>query len=277
MYSIRVDYFLTGSVETVFSVRKIILQIYMIYGTILVYCIALIEVLQYRIGEPFRGTCISSPITSPKESQQHSDRIIKEQPPDLFSHSNSTIMQRDHQQNNKNTDASAGTDQEQHQHRYQQHHLDASVLTEQQRRQSMLASSLPSWLAHSRGAGGGGGGHRRRNTSSRSATTPSQHHHHVVVTWKPEHFPFKMYDLLEEVTRQGLESIIAWSTGGTTFTIHNQSAFEQWIMPLYFSGMSSYKSFRRQLNLYGIYQHRHRPTQDANGTEFSLCVCCLLI
>merc|ERR1711865_1224375 len=78
---------------------------------------------------------------------------------------------------------------------------------------------------------------------------------------------------LEEVTRQGLESIIAWSTGGTTFTIHNQSAFEQWIMPLYFSGMSSYKSFRRQLNLYGIYQHRHRPTQDANGTGFSLCVC----
>merc|ERR1711865_115695 len=73
------------------------------------------------------------------------------------------------------------------------------------------------------------------------------------------------YDLLEEVTRQGLESIIAWSTGGTTFTIHNQSAFEQWIMPLYFSGMSSYKSFRRQLNLYGIYQHRHRPTQDANA------------
>ena len=185
-------------------------------------------------------------------------------------------MQRDQQQNNKNTDASAGTDQEQHQHRYQQHHLDASVLTEQQRRQSMLASSLPSWLVHSRGAGGGGG-HRRRKTSSRSATTPSQHHHHVVVTWKPEHFPFKMYDLLEEVTRQGLESIIAWSTGGTTFTIHNQAAFEQWIMPLYFSGMSSYKSFRRQLNLYGIYQHRHRPTQDANGTEFSLCVCCLLI
>lgn len=87
----------------------------------------------------------------------------------------------------------------------------------------------------------------------------------AAMEWKPEHFPHKMYDLLEDVERKGLEDIVSWLPDGKSFKIHSQIGFEQSIMPLYFSGMSSYKSFRRQLNLYGIYQHRHRPNQDANG------------
>jgi len=87
--------------------------------------------------------------------------------------------------------------------------------------------------------------------------------------WKPEHFPHKMYDLLEDVERKGLSDIVSWLPDGKSFKIHSQSAFEETIMPRYFSGMSSYKSFRRQLNLYGIYQHRHRPNQDANGKVIS--------
>jgi hypothetical protein len=83
--------------------------------------------------------------------------------------------------------------------------------------------------------------------------------------WKPEHFPHKMYDLLEGVERKGYTDIVSWLGDGKSFKIYNQTAFEETVMPLYFSGMSSYKSFRRQLNLYGIYQHRHRPSQDANA------------
>jgi hypothetical protein len=83
--------------------------------------------------------------------------------------------------------------------------------------------------------------------------------------WKPEHFPHKMYDLLEGVERKGYTDIVSWLGDGKSFKIYNQTAFEESVMPLYFSGMSSYKSFRRQLNLYGIYQHRHRPSQDANA------------
>ena len=96
------------------------------------------------------------------------------------------------------------------------------------------------------------------------------------IEWKPEHFPHKMYDLLEDVERKGLDDIVSWLPDGKSFKIHSQIGFEQSIMPLYFSGMSSYKSFRRQLNLYGIYQHRHRPNQDANGkfTEVSGGYCC---
>mmetsp|Transcript_10286 Transcript_10286/g.11816 ORF Transcript_10286/g.11816 Transcript_10286/m.11816 type:complete len:384 (+) Transcript_10286:160-1311(+) len=80
--------------------------------------------------------------------------------------------------------------------------------------------------------------------------------------WKPEHFPHKMYDLLEDVEHKGFDNIVSWCSDGKSFKIHNQIAFEQRIMPLYFSGMSSYKSFRRQLNLYGIYKHRHAYSRE---------------
>jgi len=92
------------------------------------------------------------------------------------------------------------------------------------------------------------------------------------IEWKPEHFPHKMYDLLEDVERKGLDDIVSWLPDGKSFKIHSQIGFEQSIMPLYFSGMSSYKSFRRQLNLYGIYQHRHRPNQDANAYSHELLI-----
>lgn len=81
-----------------------------------------------------------------------------------------------------------------------------------------------------------------------------------------------MYDLLEDVERKGLDDIVSWLPDGKSFKIHSQIGFEQSIMPLYFSGMSSYKSFRRQLNLYGIYQHRHRPNQDANAYSHELLI-----
>jgi len=108
---------------------------------------------------------------------------------------------------------------------------------------------------------------------------PKQH----LSEWKPEHFPHKMYDLLEEVEERGLDDIVSWCDDGRSFRIYSHLAFEKSIMPLYFSGMSSYKSFRRQLNLYGIYQHRHRPTQDANGTYFihthmrTTCLLCFVL
>jgi len=104
------------------------------------------------------------------------------------------------------------------------------------------------------------------------AVTSNNHSVGAHIEWKPEHFPHKMYDLLEDVERKGLDDIVSWLPDGKSFKIHSQIGFEQSIMPLYFSGMSSYKSFRRQLNLYGIYQHRHRPNQDANAYSHELLI-----
>ena len=65
-----------------------------------------------------------------------------------------------------------------------------------------------------------------------------------------------MYDLLEAAENDGFEDVISWLPGGKAFKIHSRLAFETKVMPVYFPSMTSYKSFRRQLNLYGIYQDR---------------------
>lgn len=74
----------------------------------------------------------------------------------------------------------------------------------------------------------------------------------------PYLFPHEVYDLLEDVDRRGraFTSIVSWMADGRSFRIDNQTRFEECILPLYFFGMTSYRSFRRQLNNYGIYQDR---------------------
>jgi hypothetical protein len=65
-------------------------------------------------------------------------------------------------------------------------------------------------------------------------------------------FPYKLHHLLDQAERVGFEDIVSWIPSGKGFRIHRHSAFEERIMPVHFPGMTSYKSFRRQLNLYGI-------------------------
>lgn len=72
----------------------------------------------------------------------------------------------------------------------------------------------------------------------------------------PNSFPYELYDLLQHVDRNGLGFIISWTIDGKSFRIHDHVSFEKTILPIYFKGMSSYRSFRRQLNNYGIYQDR---------------------
>jgi hypothetical protein len=83
-------------------------------------------------------------------------------------------------------------------------------------------------------------------------------------------FPFKMYDLLEDAKRKKFDDIVSWVPSGKAFKIHNRLSFEKLIMPLYFPKMNSYKSFRRQLNSYGIYQNRGLCHFPDNGTSTSL-------
>mmetsp|Transcript_8212 Transcript_8212/g.14456 ORF Transcript_8212/g.14456 Transcript_8212/m.14456 type:complete len:249 (-) Transcript_8212:177-923(-) len=91
-------------------------------------------------------------------------------------------------------------------------------------------------------------------------------------SWKPELFPFKMYDVLEDAEREGFHDIVSWLPGGTAFKIHSRAAFENIVMPRYFPNMNSYKSFRRQLNLYGIYQDRTLQNCADNAYSHELFV-----
>jgi hypothetical protein len=74
-------------------------------------------------------------------------------------------------------------------------------------------------------------------------------------------FPYKLHDLLENAALKGFEGIVSWLPCGTGFKVHDKKAFKEFIMPLYFPGMTSYTSFRRQLNMYGM----HQESMGTNG------------
>jgi len=66
-------------------------------------------------------------------------------------------------------------------------------------------------------------------------------------------FPARLHRLLDHVSQDPrLSAIVSWLPGGKAFKIHDPKTFTEVILPLHFTGMSSFKSFRRQLNLYGI-------------------------
>jgi hypothetical protein len=57
--------------------------------------------------------------------------------------------------------------------------------------------------------------------------------------------------MLEDAERSGFEQIVAWQLGGCAFKVIEKHAFVRQILPTYFN-QTSYKSFLRQVNLYGF-------------------------
>jgi hypothetical protein len=87
--------------------------------------------------------------------------------------------------------------------------------------------------------------------------------YHGVEPWsQPERFPCQLHDLLEKQKKHGCKDILSWLPCGTAFKIHNKMVFEQVVMPVFFPGMTCYKSFRRQLNLYNIHQNRGKEVRS---------------
>ena len=64
-------------------------------------------------------------------------------------------------------------------------------------------------------------------------------------------FPHKLHKMLEDVEKEGNESIISWLPDGKSFKVHDREKFEQDLMPKYF-GSSKYRSFQKNLNLWGF-------------------------
>lgn len=64
-------------------------------------------------------------------------------------------------------------------------------------------------------------------------------------------FPWRLHEILEEVEKEKLEWIVSWLPNGRGFKIHCQKSFSEIIIPRFFRS-SRYKSFQRQLYLYGF-------------------------
>jgi hypothetical protein len=66
-------------------------------------------------------------------------------------------------------------------------------------------------------------------------------------------FPFILHALLEDAREHNFEHIISWvPNSDCLFIVHEPKLFAQFIMKSYFTKQNRYKSFLRQLNLYGF-------------------------
>lgn len=64
-------------------------------------------------------------------------------------------------------------------------------------------------------------------------------------------FPYRLYEMLEECEKQGKSHIVSWLPDGKAFKVHQVPEFVATILPAYFR-QSKYKSYQRQLNLWGF-------------------------
>ena len=69
-------------------------------------------------------------------------------------------------------------------------------------------------------------------------------------------FPMKLHTLLEDAARLGFDDVVCWQAGGTSFKVLQPKRFEDEVMKLYFQ-KTKYKSFQRQLNIYGFRRFHH--------------------
>lgn len=64
-------------------------------------------------------------------------------------------------------------------------------------------------------------------------------------------FPCKVYKMLEDADDLGFNDIVSWNKEGNGFMVHNKERFIADIVPKYYN-QTRYKSFQRQLSLYGF-------------------------
>eukprot|EP00934_Nitzschia_sp_Nitz4_P001035 Nitzschia sp. Nitz4//scaffold6_size259037//139739//140719//NITZ4_001083-RA/size259037-processed-gene-0.21-mRNA-1//1//CDS//3329556920//1035//frame0 len=72
-------------------------------------------------------------------------------------------------------------------------------------------------------------------------------------------FPCKVYEMLEDADSKGFSDVVAWNKEGNGFMVHNKDRFTKEIVPKYYN-QTRYKSFQRQLSLYGF----QRTTTGSN-------------
>ena len=66
-----------------------------------------------------------------------------------------------------------------------------------------------------------------------------------------EQFPAKLYEMLEAVDDLGLAHTVSWLPHGRSFEVKDPTEFMSLVVPKFFKA-TKYRSFQRQLNLWGF-------------------------
>ena len=75
-------------------------------------------------------------------------------------------------------------------------------------------------------------------------------------------FPWKLQQMLNTCAMDGKESLVSWVPHGKAFKVHDVPLFVSEILPLFFK-QTKYKSFQRQLNLWGFRRIQKGPEKGA--------------
>jgi hypothetical protein len=75
-------------------------------------------------------------------------------------------------------------------------------------------------------------------------------------------FPFKLHAMLEDAEKHGSEHIVSWLATGNAFIVRKVPEFVTQILPNWFK-QTKYKSFQRQLNLWGFERVQSGPDKGA--------------
>jgi hypothetical protein len=79
-------------------------------------------------------------------------------------------------------------------------------------------------------------------------------------------FPWKLHKMLTFCETEGKDTVVSWLPQGKAFKVHNTAAFVSEILPMHFK-QTKYKSFQRQLNLWG-FQRITKGTETEKGAYF---------
>lgn len=70
--------------------------------------------------------------------------------------------------------------------------------------------------------------------------------------------------MLDGVETDGLSDIVSWQPHGKAFRVHNQKEFSSKVLPNYFE-KTKFRSFQRQLHIYGFLRIRSKSSPDYNA------------
>jgi len=73
--------------------------------------------------------------------------------------------------------------------------------------------------------------------------------------------------MLEDLEREGNDSIVSWAPCGTSFRIHKPKEFAEKIMPRYFN-QTKYRSFQRQLHIYDFDRIKDKNSSPGGGAYY---------
>ena len=80
-------------------------------------------------------------------------------------------------------------------------------------------------------------------------------------------FPLKLHAMLEDAHRRGFSDVVSWHESGKSFKVHQPEEYATRIMRSYFN-QTKYKSFQRQLNLYGFRRIHHGPGKGGYAHKY---------